>query len=132
MTGVLLLSRDGYYADKDGKVEWGPESDKIWLREFIRDKVVFVGYKTWETIKPYELLKAYPRKWVIGEPSPDCEVHFGGPKTLKKYPPDRLIIHRTRFDLGEGLKFECPCHMWSVKRVIQCEDYAEEHYEKRR
>lgn len=130
MTGIILLSRDEFYATLDGDVSWGPESDKEWVRWFITDKVVFCGPKTWESIQQYPLLLARAKKWVTGEPTPECEVHFGGPATFEKYPPTRMIIHRTRFNLNEGLKFNCGCS----KRLISCvelTDYTEIIYEKK-
>jgi len=130
MTGILLLSRDEFYADINGDVSWGPESDKLWVREFIKDKVVFVGEATWQTIQKYPLLLAYPIKWVRGEPTKECEVHFGGPKTFKKYPPNKMIIHRTRTYLKEGLKFECKCK-YKLLSVDELTDYTEIIYVKK-
>ena len=130
MTGIVLLSRDEFYADLDGGVSWGPESDKQWVRDFIKDKVVFVGYKTWETIQKYPLLLAHPRKWVIGEPTKECEVHFGGMKTFKKYPPDRMIVHRTRTYLKKGLKYNCKCG-WKLVSCKELTDYTEIIYVKK-
>lgn len=131
MTGIILVSRDEYYANLDGSIIDGPASDKEWVQNFIQDKTVFVGYKTWEDIQQYPFLLTIPAKWVIGELTEPCDVHFGGPASFMKYPPDRLIMHRTRVYAGEGLKFECPCG----KRLISCvelEDYTEIIYEKRR
>lgn len=121
MTGILLLSRDEFYADLNGDVSWGPQSDKDWVKEQIKDKVVFVGYNTWETIKDVESLVELPAEWVIGELTKKCDIHFGGPASFAMYPPDRLIIHRTRNYLGEGLKFECTCR----KRLVSVEELAD-------
>ena len=128
MTGIILLSRDEFYAKLDGTIIDGPESDKQWVRDFIKDKIVFVGYKTWESIQQYPLLLAHPAKWVVGELTEPCDVHFGGPESFKKYKPDRLIIHRLRTYEHEGLKFECTCRKKLV-RYEECEDYAEIEYE---
>ena len=70
-------------------------------------------------------------KWVIGELTEPCDVHFGGPNSFMEYPPDRLIVHRLRTYEPDGLKFECPCG----KKLISCveqTDYTEIIYEKRR
>ena len=125
-----MISRDNFYAELDGSIIKGPESDKIWLREFITDKTVFVGYNTWESIKNFEQLVSKPKKWVIGELTEPCEVHFGGPKSFKKYPPKKLIVHRLRTYQKEGLLFNCSCGL----KLLSCEellDYTEVIYEKR-
>ncbi len=130
MIGIVLLSRDEMYANLDGSIVNGPESDKEWVRNFIVDKTVFVGYKTWKTLENYVHLLALPKKWVIGELTEPCDVHFGGLESFKKYPPDRMIVHRTREVLGEGLHFKCPCG----KKLISCvemPDYTEIIYEKK-
>lgn len=124
MTGLLLLSRDDFYARLDGDISWGPQSDKDWIKEMIKDRIVFVGYKTWETIKDLDFLVSLPKEWVIGEPNEHCQIHFGGPASLVKYPPDKLIIHRTRDYLKEGLKFECNCHKKLIS-VQELPDYTE-------
>lgn len=121
MIGIILLSREEMYARLDGTVDFGPESDKQWVREFITDKKVFVGYKTWESIQKYPKLLALPSKWVVGELTEPCDVHFGGPASFKKYPPDKLIIHRTRTFLKRGLKFNCGCG----KKLLYVREYPE-------
>ncbi len=107
MIGVILVSADGYISDKNGRVDWGPMEDKVWLRHFIRDKIVFTGVNTWRSIRAFDIVKV-PYYWVVGEPTPNCQVHFGGMKSLNKYPPDVLIIHRSPNTLGlkGGEKFE--------------------------
>ena len=124
MTGIILISRDDFYADENGNVNWGPKSDKEWVKNFIKNQVVFVGYKTWEKIKTYDSLLEQAAKWVIGEPTPDCTIHFGGPASFKKYPPDRLIVHRTREYLHKGLKLECKCGKKLID-VKELPDYTE-------
>lgn len=129
MVGIVLLSRDEFYANLDGSMVAGPASDKTWVRNMILNKKVFVGYKTWESIQQYPYLLKLPSKWVIGELTEPCEIHFGGPASFKKYPPDILIIHRLRTYLKEGLKFECECG----KKLLSCielEDYTEITYQR--
>lgn len=128
MTGILLLSRNEFYADLQGRVDWGPKSDKDWVAGFIADKTVFVGYKTWESIQQYSFLLSLPTKWVVGELTEPCDVHFGGPASFKLYPPDKLIIHRTRTYLTEGHKFKCTCRKKLIS-VSELADYAEIIYE---
>lgn len=128
MIGVLLLSKDGFYADKSGSVDWGPGSDKIWLRSFIRNEIVIVGHNTFESIRDFEGLLCLPTKWLVSSRSKiygvlnalrfckDCHeafpkdedptVNFGGPKNLIKYPPDKIIVHKTYDNLDRGLKLE--------------------------
>ena len=130
MIGIILLSRDEMYAKANGDIIDGPESDKQWLRDFIKDKTVFIGYKTWESIQEFPLLLAHPLKWVVGELTEPCDVHFGGPSSFLKYPPDRLIVHRLRTYEPDGLKFDCPCG----KKLISCieqTDYTEIIYAKK-
>ena len=131
MTGIILVSRDEMYANLDGSIIEGPESDKQWVREFIKDKTVFVGYLTWMSIQTYPLLILLAKKWVVEDMTEPCDVHFGGPKSFLKYPPDKLIIHRTRTVLGKGIKFECPCG----KRLLsstEMPDYTEIIYAKKK
>jgi dihydrofolate reductase len=128
MTGIMLISSNNKYADKNDSVSWGPKADKEWVRAFIEDKVVFVGYNTYETVKDLNTLK--PRKWVVGEPTLDCQVHFGGYKTLWKYPPDKLIIHKTRFPISSTHDFQLPPGYVRVDR-LEFSDYVELVYEKR-
>jgi len=125
MTGVLLLSKDGYYADRSGGVAWGPSSDKAWLRSIITNEIVLVGHRTFETIRDYESIVCLPRLWLVDttdkiygitnamgyskdntEPfvGKIPEINFGGIKTLMKHKPDKLIIHETFENLGSGLR----------------------------
>ena len=126
MFGVILLSADGYYADMSGKVDWGPASDKQWLRSIILNEVVIVGHNTFEAIRDFDLLMALPKRWLVhtnnkiyGIPNAmrfcqSCQdafpkevvptINFGGPKNMVTFPPDKIIVHKTYENLGSGLK----------------------------
>ncbi len=130
MTGIILISRNSMYANLDGTIIDGPQSDKQWVREMIMDKVVFVGYKTWESIQEFPYLLTLPEKWIIGELTEPCDIHFGGPKSFALYPPDKLIIHRLRTYVKEGLLFKCNCGKKLIS-VEELSDYTEITYEKK-
>ena len=125
MTGVLLLSKDGYYATATGDVSWGPASDKAWLRHIITNEIVIVGHETFRTIRNFDGLICLPKQWLVDsrdkiytknairfckschEAYPkDLEptINFGGPKNMLKFPPDKIIVNTTHEDLGHGLK----------------------------
>jgi len=124
MTGVILLSKDDFYADNSGSVAWGPSSDKAWLRHFIQGEIVIVGHETFQTIKDFDGLMCLADKWLVDSRSKvygvknamrfckDCHeafpadsnptINFGGPKTLMKYKPDTIIVHKADVTLGKG------------------------------
>lgn len=126
MIGVLLLSKDGFYADISGSMSWGPLSDKMWLRHFITNEVVITGHRTFESIRNYDGLMCLPKRWLVDtrnkiynvpnalrfckschEAFPkdnDPTVNFGGPSTMLKYKPDKIIVHITYDNLKKGLK----------------------------
>ncbi len=128
MIGVILLSKDNFYADRSGKVGWGPSSDKAWLRAFIANEIVIVGHNTFESIRDFESLICLPKKWLVDSKNKvygiknamrfckDCHeafpkdndptINFGGPSNFKKYPPDKIIVHKTYEDIGAGLKLD--------------------------
>ena len=115
MIGIMLVSADNYISDKKDGVSWGPKEDKDWLRDFIKNKIVFVGVNTWRSIRSFDIVKD-PHYWVVGTPTEQCEIHFGGMRSLNKYPPDMLILHRSPNILGElgGDKFEPTFNMLKV------------------
>ena len=104
MTGILLLSRDNCYADQQGSVAWGPPEDKWWVRNMIYNKKVFIGKRTWRTIEAMSSLVDLPTTWQFVHPM-DADIHFGGPKSFKAFPPDSFIIHRIHKDI-RGLAFD--------------------------
>lgn len=126
MTGVLLISNDNYYADKAGSVSWGPASDKAWLRSVMVNETIIVGHRTFESIRQFEGLMCLPKKWLVDTRNKvysipnamrfckDCQeafpadseptYNFGGPRTILKYKPTKLIIHKTYDNLDGGLK----------------------------
>jgi len=132
MLGVLLLSKNNCYASYDGSVAWGPPEDKKWLRNLIKDQNVFVGKRTWETIKNYKQLIALPKAWHFIYPKRTTDIHFGGVKSLMQFRPEILIIHRTYFDI-EGVKLpEKFFRGYALITVIHFNGiYQEEIYEKR-
>ncbi len=128
MTGIMLISANNKYADDNGGLSWGPKSDKEWVRAFIEDKVVFVGYNTYQTVKNLKVLA--PSRWVFNRPSFDTEVHFGGYKSLWKFPPERLILHKTRESIDSRRNFKLPPGYVRVSR-LELPDYTEIIYERR-
>ena len=126
MTGLLLLSNDGFYATRNGGMSWGPSSDKAWLRTMITNEIVLVGHQTFESVRDFDGLMCLPKKWLVDTTSKvyniknasrfckscheaypaDSEptIHFGGPLSMLKYKPDKFIIHKAPVDLGAGLR----------------------------
>lgn len=128
MTGLLLLSRDNYYANEDGSVAWGPKSDKEWVKKFIKGHSVLVGYNTYQSIKGYRELMASAR-WTN---TPPAIISFGGIKTFLRYPPDEFIVHKTYENLGGGLKL--PADFFKGYKLVKKEklmDYEERTYVKK-
>lgn len=99
----MLLSKNNCYADENGSVHWGPPGDKWSVRSAIYGKKVFVGRATWKTIEKYTTLVDLPEEWIFDTPG-EADIHFGGPKSFYKYPPDSFIIHRTYTEIA-GLSF---------------------------
>ena len=130
MTGLILLSYDGFYADSAGNIIKGPKADKQWLLRKITGKRVLIGWKTWESIKNYKKLISAPDFWSIGKLHGYCDYNFGGPKTFAKYPPDKIIVHRTYFNQETGLKFE-GLRDYVLVSWKTYGSYKEEIYEKR-
>jgi dihydrofolate reductase len=102
MIGVMLLSSDGFYADTVGSVSWGPNSDKQWLHNLIKDQEVLVGHNTFVSISMFPKLMKLAT-WV-DKPTKRTTINFGGLKTWKKYPPDIFIVHKTYKPLHSGFK----------------------------
>jgi hypothetical protein len=126
MTGVLLVSQNWAYSDWNGKVNWGPEADKEWLRNFIRGKKVFCGHNTFKSL-PRSIIEL--ADWQCVSPTEDCEVHFGGPKSFYIYPPKTLIIHQCHHKHVDGPVFRLPCYYRLQGRKWHV-DYMEYIYEK--
>ena len=130
MTGVMLLSADNYYADEEGKVDWGPEADKLWLRRYITDEVVLIGHNTWSTIEHLDkLLKL--ATWTFTD-AKNATINFGGFNTWKKFPPDLFIVHRTYENLNGG--FKLPRDFFDDYREVKTyryQTYEEILYEKK-
>ena len=124
--GVILVSRNWAYADKNGSVAWGPKSDKQWLKTFVFNKICFCGHKTYLTLP--ESFKKLPAAIHVGRVPSNCEVHLGGPTMLYVHPPKKLIVHKTFFDI-EGPKFVVPDYYKLMARVVY-KDYEELVYEK--
>lgn len=130
MTGVLLLSKNNCYADKNDGVDWGPKEDKQWLADFIKDKDVFIGHKTYELIKDYKSLQ--PRSWQLVHPM-NATVHFGGPSTFKKFPPEKLIVHQTYNSIdGKAFDTDWLAANYSVISTNTLDTYKEYIYEKKK
>lgn len=126
MIGVILLSADDFYATTNGDMSWGPSSDKAWLRSFIRNEIVIVGHRTFESIRDFDGLMCLPKQWLVDtrnkvydipnamrfcknchEAFPkdlDPTVNFGGPLTMLKHKPHKIIVHKSYDNLYDGLK----------------------------
>lgn len=153
MTGMILLSANGKYATQDGKVDWGPESDKAWVRENITGKIVLVGFDTFDTISKYPKLLALAKQWFVPSynrlygyknvarldpldtdiSALNIDINFGGPHTLAKYPPDKLIVHIAPVDLVDG-SLEFPKSIFDKYNFAQRvgkPEYLEEIYVKK-
>ena len=124
--GVLLVSSNWAYADRNGSVAWGPKSDKNWLRFFVKNKICACGFRTFASL-PKSFIDL-PEAIYVGAPTDDCQVNLGGPKFLYTYPPDRLIIHKTYFEV-DGPTFTVPSYYRKMVSVPY-EDYEEIVYEK--
>lgn len=154
MTGLMLISGDWNYADKFGSVEWGPAVDKEWLKQVIKNKTCLVGFNTFETIKEFKGLMNAPTKWYVPAYEPlygfnkVCRLHplefdldylkidynLGGLETWKKYPPNKLIIHKVDSvllgDTGHKLPQEF-LHQYVLESMEELEFYTELIYVKK-
>ena len=131
MIGILLLSANNCYADMNGGVEWGPAEDKLWVRNFIYNKSVFVGKATWKTIDQFSSLIDLPHTWQFEHPM-NAEVHFGGPKSFKKFPPTEFFIHRLYDDI-EGKTFDMQWleDNYELKASVKKQPWEELYYVKK-
>jgi hypothetical protein len=127
MTGVLLVANNWTYADYNGNIIPGPKSDKDWLKDVIKDKVVFCGFKTYKTL-PKSIIDL-PAKWQVGAPTEDCEIHFGGPMSFYTYPPKRLIIHKLSMPI-EGVRFNLPCYYSEIAK-LKMDEYTKITFQRR-
>ena len=125
LTGLLLVSKNWAYADKDGKVDWGPKSDKLWFQSMIRGKCIFCGHKTFLTLP--ESVRKLPSSIHVGTYPQDCDYHIGGPTTIYTIPPKRLIIHQANIEI-DGPKFHVPIYYKLVNK-LNLVDYTEYIYE---
>jgi len=125
MKTIIMLSKDNFFADINGEVNFGCKEDKRWVSNQIKDKIVLVGYKTYISIKKYPKLCSQPSKWIIYDKqtvnidTSDIDINFGGLKTIQRFPSKILEVHRMETNIGVGLKF--PMEIFNDYELIKKE-----------
>lgn len=103
MIGVMLVNQD-LIAAVNGKIIKGPESDKKWLANFVKNKRAIVGSKTYEAdlINMPKFIASMKELIVIGKDYVALEdvdlskvdICLGGPTLLDSVNPEILILHQ--------------------------------------
>ena len=102
--GLMLLSKDGFYLSKNGKLPTRPTWDKRFLVDMCRDMKVICSLATATTI-PNSIHKA--AELVTIEPTNEFDINLGV-KTFKDHPVDLLIVTRSNsvFKTGKFFNLE--------------------------
>jgi len=104
--GIILLSQDNYYVDKDGKLPKRPNHDKKLLTELCRGQLFICSENTFNTLPKSIMDHA---DYTEGRGGYDVNL---GIKTLYTNPPHLLIVSRSAGYLHRGKHF-------SLKDYIQ-------------
>lgn len=103
MIGVMLVNQD-MVAAINGKIIKGPESDKKWLANFVKNKRAIVGSKTYEAdlIHMPKFVASMKELIIIGKDYVALEdvdlskvdICLGGATLLETIKPEILILHQ--------------------------------------
>ena len=103
MIGVMLVNQD-MVAAIDGKIIKGPESDKKWLANFVKNKIAIVGSKTYEAdlINMPKFVASMKELIIIGKDYVALEdvdlskvdLCLGGATLIDTIRPETLILHQ--------------------------------------
>ena len=103
MIGIMLVNQDLVTA-VDGKIIKGPESDKKWLANFVKNKTAIVGSKTYEAdlINMPKFVASMEELIVIGKNYTALEdvdlskvdLCLGGATLIDSVKPEVLILHQ--------------------------------------
>lgn len=98
--GILLLSKDGFYANVVGKLPERPIGDKDFITELIRGKTVLCSYNT---------LKELPNSmFAIASFTTNINANYDinfGIETFRTARPDQLIVIRSKETMIIGKQY---------------------------
>ena len=126
MIGIMLVNQDLVTAI-DGKIIKGPESDKKWLANFVKNKIAIVGSKTYEAdlINMPKFVASMKELIIIGRDYvalddidlSKVDICLGGATLIDSVKPEVLILHQI---------YEDRISMESCKLVVGTAGYTYE------
>ena len=136
MIGVMLVNQDLITA-VNGKIIKGPESDKKWLANFVKNKIAIVGSKTYEAdlIHMPKFVASMKELIIIGRDYVALEdvdlskvdICLGGATLLEAVKPEILILHQIYEDrIAEDASKLTVCTMgYTYESIKEFDKYSE-------
>lgn len=156
MKTLMMLSNDNFFAKEDGSVDFGVAEDKLWLQEQIKDKVVLIGYNTFESIKKYSKLLSLAEIWIIKvkqkiDPNINVflkgynnillkneintkfiDINFGGIKTILEFPSEKIIVNKMNINVLKGIPFPIKFfNDYEITGIVKKRDYNQIYYKRK-
>ncbi len=136
MIGVMLVNQDLITA-VNGKIIKGPESDKKWLANFVKNKIAIVGSKTYKAdlINMPKFVASMKELIVIGRDYNALEdvdlskvdICLGGTTLLDAVKPEILILHQIYEDriVEEASKLTVCTTGYTYESIKELDEYSE-------
>ena len=136
MIGIMLVNQDLVTAI-DGKIIKGPESDKKWLANFVKNKIAIVGSKTYEAdlVHMPKFVASMKELIIIGRDYVALEdvdlskvdICLGGATLLDAVKPEILILHQIYEDrIAEDASKLTVCTMgYTYESIKEFDKYSE-------
>ena len=136
MIGVMLVNQD-MVAAINGKIIKGPESDKKWLANFVKNKRAIVGSKTYEAdlIHMPKFVASMKELIIIGKDYVALEdvdlskvdICLGGATLLETIKPEILILHQIYEDriAEDASKLTVSTIVYTYESIKEFDRYSE-------
>lgn len=136
MIGVMLVNQD-MVAAINGKIIKGPESDKKWLANFVKNKIAIVGSKTYEAdlVHMPKFVASMKELIIIGKDYVALEdvdlskvdICLGGPTLLDSVSPEILILHQIYEDRidSNSTKLTVNTMRYNYESIREFDKYSE-------
>ena len=136
MIGIMLVNQDLVTAI-DGKIIKGPESDKKWLANFVKNKIAIVGSKTYEAdlVHMPKFVASMKELIIIGRDYVALEavdlskvdICLGGATLIDSVKPEILILHQIYEDrIAEDASKLTVCTMgYTYESIKEFDRYSE-------